>query len=33
MCLSSKSLVNERFSSDKIYEIVKKELYRIWAVS
>ncbi len=29
MCLSSKSLVNERFSSDKIYEIVKKELYRI----
>ena len=29
MCLSSKSLVNERFSSDKIYEIIKKELYRI----
>ena len=29
MCLSSRSLVNERFSSDKIYEIIKKELYRI----
>ena len=29
MCLSSRSLVNERFSSDKIYEIIKKELYKI----
>jgi glycosyltransferase involved in cell wall biosynthesis len=29
MCLSSRSLVAERFSSDKIYEIIKKELYRI----
>ena len=29
MCLSSRSLVHERFGSDKIYEIVKKELYKI----
>ena len=29
MCLSSRSLVSERFSSDKIYEIIKKELYKI----
>ena len=29
MCLSSKSLVNERFSSDKIYEIIKRKLYKI----
>ena len=29
MCLSSRSLINERFSSDKIYEILKKELYKV----
>ena len=29
MCLSSRSLVNEKFSSDKIYKIIKKELYKI----
>ena len=29
MCLSSRKLVNERFSSDKIYEIIKRKLYKI----
>ena len=29
MCLSSRSLVKDRFSSDKIYKILKKELYKI----
>ena len=29
MCLSSRALLDEKFSSDKIYEIIKKELYRI----
>ena len=29
MCSASKSLVKEKFSSDKIYEIIKKKLYKI----